>query len=61
MGKAKKLRTMQATVSSIAKHEIDSFIARQQKKKFDVLVRSGMIVRGVGEDWVFDDFNWITT
>ncbi len=45
MGRAKKLRTMQRTVSNIARYEIDSYIAGQQKKKFDELVRKGMIVR----------------
>jgi hypothetical protein len=48
MGKAKKLRTMQRTVAAIARQELshlDSYIVRQQKKKFDELVQKGMIVR----------------
>ncbi len=58
MGKAKKLRTMQTTVNAIMRHELsklDSYVDRVHKKKFDVLVRSGIVVRDG-----FDDFNWIT-
>ncbi len=39
MGKAKKLRTMQRTVAAIARQELD----RIRKKKFDDLIRGGII------------------
>lgn len=42
MGKAKKLRTMQTTVHELS--NLDSYVDRIHKKKFDELLRSGMIV-----------------
>lgn len=48
MGRNKKMRTMQQTVSNVVAHELshlDSYIIRQQKKKFDELIHKGIIVR----------------
>ncbi len=58
MGKAKKLRTMQATVHAIMRHELsklDSYVDRVHKKKFDELLRSGIVVRDTGYDWSFEN------
>ncbi len=48
MGKAKKLRTMQRTVAAIARQELshlESYVAGIRKKKFDELVRRGIVAR----------------
>ena len=66
MGRKKKLRTAAVEVDAIVAYELNQWNARKQAKKFNELLRKGIIVvdRGV-EDCtsVFDgsDINWITT
>ncbi len=65
MGKTKKSRTALFAFNSNMIQDLsrlDSFIFREQKKKFDELIRCGMIVRdSLCQEWSFDDFNWITS
>lgn len=44
MGRAKKIRTEALIVNAVFRSDLDRFRERQREKKFDELVRRGMIV-----------------
>ena len=45
MGRKKKLRTMVAETNAIVAYELNQWNARKQAKKFNELLRKGIIVR----------------